>query len=254
MPLTFPAHAAVVLPLKLARPRRFDGIALVLGSTSPDLAYAFAAIVPYPTVHSLAGLFWWCLPVTLALTWVIRRASPWVAAHLPAGGPFALRDYGALGRVRHAWYVTLWSAAIGAVTHLLWDGVTHSPETNGWGALLVPSLGAQPIDGLPWYRVLQHVSSLGGTAVTVALAWYAGRHRLIARWHGDPPYVPRRPGLFWGVAMIVLAAYPLTWPLLTHLYQPHVQGVRVLCFAGLALLAGAGATALRARQAIDNRC
>jgi len=239
VPLTFPSHAAPVLPLKLAWPRRVNGTALVVGSMSPDLIYPFAAIIDHPRVHSPAGLLWWCLPVTLALTWVIRRAAPLVAAHLPERGPLALRDYGALRRARHRWYVTLFSALIGAASHLLWDGVTHSPQTNGFGAEVLPWLGAEVLPGLAWYRLLQHLSTILGAVATLALAVHIGRRRLVRRWYGEPPEVARRPRLFWTVAAAVLALYPLSWPFLTHLYQPHVQGVRLLCFAGLALLAGA---------------
>jgi hypothetical protein len=243
VPLTFPSHAAAVLPVKLWRPRAFDGIALVVGSTSPDLIYPFAAIIWYPEVHSLPGLFWWCLPATLLLSWVIRRASPRVAAHLPPGGPFALPGYGALGLVRHRWYVTLGSAFLGAASHLVWDGFTHSPETSGWGAILLPFLEVEAATGLPWFRLLQHGSTILGAVAVVALAARIGRRRLIERWHGPAPAVARRPLLFWGTATAVLICYPLSWPFLTHLYQPHVQGARVLCFLGLALLAGAAATA-----------
>ncbi|MFF5265545.1 DUF4184 family protein [Actinomadura viridis] len=40
VPLTFPSHAAAVMPLKFWRPRWFDGVALVVGSTAPDLPFA----------------------------------------------------------------------------------------------------------------------------------------------------------------------------------------------------------------------
>lgn len=250
MPLTFPSHAAAVLPLKLWRPRRFDGVALVLGSTSPDLLYPFAAIVPYPPTHSLPALVWWCLPATVLLTWVIRRATPTVAAHLPAGGrlgALALPDYGALSRARHRWYVTGYSALLGAVSHLCWDGFTHSTDTNGWDGPWRPWLDAVAFGGMPWFRVLQHVSSLVGFAVVLVLAVRIGRRRLIRRWYGPPPAVGRRPRLFWGVAAAVLAIYPVTWPVLTHLYQAHVQGTRLLCLAALGLLAGAAAVRLADR-------
>jgi hypothetical protein len=245
VPLTFPSHAAAILPLKLWRPRRFDGVALVVGSASADLIYPFAAIVSHPTVHSLPGLFWWCVPLTLLLTPVVRRAAPRVAAHLPDGGPLRLRDYGALGAVRHRWHVTLLSAFLGAASHLLWDGFTHSPETNG---LTISGLGGEAVPGVPWFRVLQHASSLIGAAVAIALAVHIGRRRLVRRWHGPAPAIRRRPALFWSAAGAVWALYPLTWPHLTHLYQPHVQGVRLLSFAALGLVAGALATAVRDRS------
>lgn len=56
MPLTFPSHAAAVLPLKLLQPSRLDGVALVIGSTTPDLPYAFS---PWITVNTHT---WWEWP------------------------------------------------------------------------------------------------------------------------------------------------------------------------------------------------
>jgi len=56
MPATFPSHAAAVLPLKLWRPRWFDGVALVVGSMAPDLGYPLVGLVSLPDTHSAAGL------------------------------------------------------------------------------------------------------------------------------------------------------------------------------------------------------
>ena len=42
MPFTFLAHQAPVLPIKARRPDRWDGLALVVGSMAPDLAYVVA--------------------------------------------------------------------------------------------------------------------------------------------------------------------------------------------------------------------
>jgi hypothetical protein len=123
VPATFPSHAAAGLPFKLAWPRRFDGVALVVGTAAPDMYYALNGYVVVPPTHNLAGLFWFALPVTLLATALIRRAAPVVAAHLPAWpGWLALPDYGVLGRVRHRWYVTVYSALLGAATHVAWDG------------------------------------------------------------------------------------------------------------------------------------
>src|SRR5215475_10982023 len=116
MPATFPAHPAAVLPLKLRWPHRFDGVALVIGSMAPDLAYPLdgtwferpsRALPPtYQIAHSWWGLLAWCLPVTLACAFVARQAAPAIAAHLPAWPrTLALQDYGAIARSRPAWYV-----------------------------------------------------------------------------------------------------------------------------------------------------
>jgi len=42
MPLTVPARPVAVVPIKVWRPAWFDGVALVIGSIAPDLAFAFA--------------------------------------------------------------------------------------------------------------------------------------------------------------------------------------------------------------------
>src|SRR4051794_35813822 len=104
MPATFPSHPAAVLPIKLRWPRHFDGVALVVGSMAPDLSYPAVGFTDPPDTHAWAALLWWCLPVTVLLSLLIRGAAPDVAGHLPVRW-FALPDYGAIGAVRHRWYV-----------------------------------------------------------------------------------------------------------------------------------------------------
>ena len=238
MPATFPSHAAAVLPLKVWRPRWFDGVALVVGSTAPDLGYPLVGVTALPETHSLPALLYWSLPVTLLLCWLIRRTAPGIAVHLPAGW-FALPDYGALGRVRHRWYVTVLSALLGAGSHLLWDGFTHYPPLGGWAARHIPALSHEVYPGWPWWYVLQHVSTVVGGVVAIAVFARIGRYRLIRRWHGDPPPAVRAPGRFWAVPAAALLTYVVTWPLLPHPYAPHVQVVRLFWALGFGLLAGA---------------
>jgi hypothetical protein len=239
MPATFPSHAAAVLPLKLWRPRWFDGVALVVGSTAPDLAYPVAGLVSLPETHAPAALLWFCLPVTLLLARLTRLASPWVATHLPAGGTLMLRDYGALARARPHWYVTAASALVGSATHLAWDAFTHD---SAGGHLTVPLAVLQrDLAGVPAYRWLQYASTVVGAAVAAALFVRIGRQRLIRAWHDAPPVVPRRPLLFWTVTLAVAAGYPLTWRLLPFQFAAHVQVVRAMWALGLGLLAGAAA-------------
>ncbi len=251
MPATFPSHAAVVLPLKMWRPRWFDGVALVVGSTSPDLLYAVSGLVYRPVMHDLAGLFLFCLPVTLMLTWVVRRVAPTVAVHLPEGGLFAWRDYGVLGAVRHRWYVVGWSALLGAASHMGWDAFTHP---GGSGTFHVPlAILDQLVAGRPVWWLLQQASTVVGAVVTVWLAGVIGRHHLLRRWHGAPPAVPARPGAFWGTVLAVAGLYLVTLPLLPYAWHAYVQGVRALWAAGAALVAGALAVRLSTRYRTAER-
>lgn len=61
MPLTFPSHAAAVLPLLyIAGTRRLPASALVVGSTAPDLIYLIGT--KGADAHRPLGLLWFCLP------------------------------------------------------------------------------------------------------------------------------------------------------------------------------------------------
>lgn len=146
---------------------------------------------------------------------LVRRAAPVVAAQLPAGGRFALRDYGALRFSGHPWPVTVVSALVGAASHLVLDGVEQR------------------------FPALEYPGHLVGALAMVGLALVIGRQRLIRRWHGDPPPVTRRPGLFWTVAAVVALPGVAVTPFLPAAFLFHTTGVRVLTAFAVGLLAAA---------------
>jgi CubicO group peptidase (beta-lactamase class C family) len=238
MPLTLPTHPVAVLPLKLWRPRWFDGVALVVGAAAPDVGYATYGFGGAILTHNPLALLWWSLPVTLVAARLIRWAAPVVAAHLPGGGPLRLRDYGVLGTVRHPWFVTVLSALLGALSHLVWDAVTHPGYLTGLQREVWP--------GTPWWGLLSDASNLAGFAAGTFLLLQIGRRQLLRQWHGSPPPVRRQPFAFWpavaaalatGLALVV--AFPVDW--MTG------QAIRLMLITGLALLCGA-ATAGRASR------
>lgn len=194
MPFTFLSHQAPVLPLKIAAPRWFDGTALVVGSMAPDLAFVTHGTTWYVDAHTLAPQVWLCVPLTLALTWIIKRivAAP-LAAHLPDAGPFHLRDYGRLGTWRlptHAtgWVALITSALIGSLTHLMLDSFTHG---FGWVVQNVNALQAQAFtlpSALTGRIVYVHdLLQLGGTAIGAAITiwclYLIGQRRLVRHWY-----------------------------------------------------------------------
>lgn len=242
MPLTFPSHAAAVLPLKLARRRWFDGVALVIGSAAPDLPYS---LDPYLSIraHTWWGLVWFCVPVTVLLTALTRRAAPAVVAHLPAGGPFALRDYAVLAAHRYRWWVTAASAWLGACSHRLWDTVTHASidgGTHAFGWLSTAAFG-----GLAWWQVLHHASSVLGAVAVLMMALRIGR----TGWLRCPPapVPPRCPRVFWPAVATVWVPGLAVQPFLAWFDQPHAIIVRLLEVGCLGLLSGAAAMHLRIR-------
>jgi hypothetical protein len=216
VPLTFPNHQAVVLPLKLWRPRWFDGVALCTGAAAPDVSYGFDGLGVTIRSHEPLAVFWWCLPVALLGAWLIRLAAPVVAAHLPVGGTLHLRDYAALRRNPHPWWITVTSALVGAVSHLLAD--------------LLELLGG------PYLEATMAIALL---AAAYAIARRIGRDRLLIRWNGTPAVGPRRMRAYWATATVVTAALLIAVPLLPGAPIRAVWGVRVIEAVALGQLAAA---------------
>jgi len=253
MPATIPSHQAAVLPLKLVSPRRFDGVALVVGSAVPDVGYLTQGLGVAVPSHAWHSLLWFSLPSALIITALVRRAAGIVAAHLPGGGPLALRDYGVLATVRHRLAVTVSSAVLGAASHLVWDMVTHpyvliGHPFTGDGAHF-PALHHTAVAGLPWWRVIHLASEMVGSAAVLSTAVHIGRRRLLLAWHGPAPVVPRRPTLFWSAAAGVLAPLvALVLALPGNGTGPNVIGMRLIAAVALAMLAAAGVVAVHTRR------
>lgn len=223
--MTFPTHPAAVVGLKVWRPRWFDGVALVLGAMAPDLAYALdgSGLPVWPLSHQWPGLIGWSLPLVLAGTWIVHRAAPIIAAHLPTGGQFALRDYGSIQAARHRWWVTAYSGLLGAASHLILDRLEAR------------------------FAALEVVLDAAGVVLLFALAHYIGRKRLLRAWYGSPPRLRERTVLFWGVASAAALPAAATTPFLPAAHLSHTTGVRLLCAVAAGLLAASAVVSARNR-------
>lgn len=174
-----------MLPLKIARPKWFDGTALCIGSMAPDLAYPLGSFLDRQS-HTALGVVTWGVACTFAVCFAIRRFVATTAfAHLPDAGPLRLHSFRVLRQRRPAAWQTLVSALVGAGTHVLIDGFTHQ---HRWGAEWA---GFDEVAvGLPWRgevtlaRVFQYTGHTLGSLVGVLLLLYLARHRLLERWYG----------------------------------------------------------------------
>lgn len=194
MPFTFLPHQAPVLPL-LGRGQRvdprFDGVALVIGSMAPDLLYVLSGTGFAFDSHALVPLLWTSVPLTVALCLMFRRwmAAP-LAAHLPDGGLLHLRDFGTVARRRPVWVVTVASAIVGAVSHVVLDSFTHK---DGWAVQHWAPLRAVAFTrhGIGYHvsSVLQYSLSFLGAGLTLGWLWWAGRQRLLLA-DGTPNPLP----------------------------------------------------------------
>ncbi|HWR15026.1 MAG TPA: DUF4184 family protein [Terriglobales bacterium] len=170
MPFTI-SHAAAVLPLPR---KRLPLSALVVGSMAPDFPY-FVLLSDVSRIgHTIPGLFIFCIPVGMATLWLFHR---YLKLPLLALAPNSLRSRipaQATFRFFPVWRFLLIAICVllGAVTHILWDGLTH---LNGifvahWPALRLvsPFWPYQPL-----FSLLQHFSSVIGLLLLVSayLRW-----------------------------------------------------------------------------------
>ncbi|MEU6142271.1 DUF4184 family protein [Streptomyces sp. NPDC047081] len=186
MPFTL-SHAAAVLPAV-----RTDGTGrgrlvpamLVAGSFAPDMTYYAASVVPGAmdfgeVTHSFPGVFTVDVVVAWALVglWLLLRepllallprtwqARP--AALVHSGRPRARVKPSLLAR----WYI---SAALGALTHVVWDAFTHHDR---WGVRLFPVLG-EDFGGSPLFWYAQYGSSVVAAVLIVVWVGWALRGRV----------------------------------------------------------------------------
>ncbi|HLS87172.1 MAG TPA: DUF4184 family protein [Burkholderiales bacterium] len=177
MPYAF-AHPAAAVPLRHVLGRFAVPSALVIGSLVPDLWYVMP-LLDRPHTHRASGLLWFCLPAGLiayaAFHTLLKHP---LAALLPQRIHARLQPCLAAGQPQRLglglrrWAAIVASLVAGSATHLLWDALTHKgivsrhlfPGLNATFALgpLEPSL----------LQILQHGSTLAGTAF---LVWWCGR-------------------------------------------------------------------------------
>ncbi|MEU6377932.1 DUF4184 family protein [Streptomyces sp. NPDC046909] len=183
MPFTL-SHAAAVLPALrtdgTGRGRLVPAV-LVAGSFAPDMTYFAASVLSGAMefgefTHSFAGVFTVDVLVAWALVglWLLVR-EPLVAL-VPMKGQGRVGALTRCGAARERfgpslvvrWYV---SAALGALTHVVWDAFTHFDR---WGMRLFPVLG-ETIAGSPLYWYLQYGGSAVAAVVIAGFLVYALR-------------------------------------------------------------------------------
>lgn len=183
MPLTFPSHAAAALPLHWAAPERLWLVPLIVGTCTPDVAYALRWSGGFS--HTLAGVALFCVPAG-AVIYVVLEALilPALAASIP---PLGRLDLAALVRTRGlpshagAWCWAVVSIALGALTHLAWDAFTHR---EAWPARVLYPDAYVALAGFRLHlaNLLQYASTVAGAAAVAAHAW-----RRVPRVRASPP-------------------------------------------------------------------
>jgi hypothetical protein len=170
MPFT-PAHPAIILPF--IRSRYFSATGLIIGSLSPDFEYFFKMSVSGIHSHTKAGLLYFDLPVTLLLSLLFHQlVKTNFIGNLP---PFLQKrfqdtlQFNFINYLKRNWGIFLFSALLGAVSHIFWDSFTHNNRffvrqfSAFYNAHYIPFDGAN----YPLWYVLQQISTTLGLSVVV---------------------------------------------------------------------------------------
>jgi hypothetical protein len=174
MPFTI-AHPAATVPILKTYPKSLILSALVIGSMSPDFEYFLRLKLETRWSHTPLGVFTFCLPVSLIVLWIYHNLQkdalvlllPNIVQNqlLPFCGRF---DFGGIKQ----FFVICFSIIIGASTHLIWDGFTHS---NGflveWWDFLRLTIVSTEYFQLKLYQLFQDVSTLCGLLLLGFWCW-----------------------------------------------------------------------------------
>jgi hypothetical protein len=200
MPFT-PAHPAIVLPF--LRSRYVSATGLIVGTVSPDFEYFFKMSVDDAHGHTLRGILYFDLPVSILLAFVFHL---FVKASLIDNTPFFiqrrftdLKRFDFVNYFKKNWMLFSISAMIGAGLHIFWDGFTHG---SGFFVQRITWLSDArfPFHGVryPMWYAMQHICSYIGLAVILFF---------ILLMKPDPACVLHRPSVYyWLIISGVMAA------------------------------------------------
>jgi hypothetical protein len=164
MPFT-PAHPAIILPL--LRNHYLSASGLIIGSLAPDFEYFFLMRVYGHHGHTVWGLLYFDIPVSILLAFIFHGiVKQRLIINLPEffRGRFQnLLHFNFTQYFRQHAFVFLFSILIGSVSHIFWDAFTHR---NGF---FVRFFSYQytyfPYSGLRLYNLFQHLSTFVGLSI-----------------------------------------------------------------------------------------
>lgn len=179
MPLTI-AHPCAVLPFAKLCPRYLNFAALVCGSMSPDLAYAFQQYHFSAQAHTVAGSFLLDLPTGLVLLLIYYCSKDLIASQLPVphrqfwlslpSGRSLAKAHGSFSDSLKTFAAVYFSLLLGSWTHIIWDSFTHQ---HGFAVESLPLLSRDLLTvagmHLQLYKILQYACSGAGLVVLVSV-------------------------------------------------------------------------------------
>ncbi len=172
MPFTF-SHPAIILPLIKYSGRKFSLTGLIIGSMTPDFEYFFRMKIQSNFSHTIAGLFYFDLPIGILFAFVfhnIIRNS--LYSNLPIFFSERLKIFKVFNwnqYFKQHYFVVIISTLLGAASHLFWDSFTHIHGYSVQAFSIMQDTFDIAGNKIPVFKILQHLSTLlGGFFLAVA--------------------------------------------------------------------------------------
>ncbi len=162
MPFTF-SHPAIVFPVRWIFGNRVSLTALVAGSVAPDFEKFLKMDAGNTFSHTWHGIFWFNVPFAILLGMVFHGIvrDPLIE-NLPEIFRKRLYPYKGVKWFQylrnHVWIV-IYSAIIGAGSHVVWDDLTHF---KGKVARLIPVLTDYKKTDSSIFLSLDNISTIAG--------------------------------------------------------------------------------------------
>lgn len=173
MPLTF-SHPAITLPAKYLPERWVSMTGLIIGSITPDFEYFIRLKEESVYSHTLAGMFWFDLPLALVLTFVYHYiVRNTFICNSPAFLRKRLSPYRGFNWINYFnkhFIVVFICLLVGIASHIFWDDFTHP---SGHFVKMIPLLRENLYILkflIPNNRLLQAISTtIGGMVIFYAI-------------------------------------------------------------------------------------
>lgn len=174
MPFTF-SHPAIILPFKYFPRKWFSMTALIIGSLTPDFEYFIRMKVQSIYSHTLFGILWFDLPLTLLLAFIfhniIRNDLVYNLPNTIQSRFYPFTNFNWNRYFKENWLIVIISALIGILSHLFWDAFTHE---HGYFVYQISELKSTLNVAkykIPVWKILQHLSTLlGGIIIITAIS------------------------------------------------------------------------------------
>jgi hypothetical protein len=168
MPFTF-SHPAIILPLQSLPKRWISLTGLIVGSITPDYEYFFRMEMVGDYGHTIAGVFWFDLPMGFLLAYFfhvfVKKALILNLPNFLKQRLFVFHDFDWFAYFLKNKRVVIISLLIGIFSHVFWDAFTHH---DGYFVSVFTFLNHDFIvmnNTISVYNFLQHLSGLIGAII-----------------------------------------------------------------------------------------